>query len=152
MFSRACVCPTFGRGVPPSADWGGCVSPSTPSFLPGGTPILPNGGGGVPPAFQTRTGLDGGTPPPPLGLDGTNTPPSTPPSGDRAVALWAVCLLRSRRRTFFRVPSRTGKTGKPGKLREVFPVREKSGNFKMLLKSQGKVREFWSSQGKVREI
>ena len=43
-------------------------------------------------------------------------------------------------------------TGKPGKLSEVFPVREKSENFKMLPKSQGKVREFLSSQGKVREI
>ena len=28
-----------------------------------------------------------------------------------------------------RVPTHTGKTGKPGKMRKVFPVREKSGNF-----------------------
>ena len=50
-----------------------------------------------------------------------------------------------------RVPTRTGKTVKPGKMREVFPVREKSGNFKILPKSQGEVREFCMSQGKVRE-
>ena len=50
--------------------------------------------------------------------------------------------------TQIRVP--TG-TGKPGKTREVFPVREKSGNFKILPESQGKVREFSVSQGKVRE-
>ena len=50
-----------------------------------------------------------------------------------------------------RVPTHTGKTGKPGKIREVFPVREKSGNFKILPESQGKVREFCMSQGKVRE-
>ena len=35
------------------------------------------------------------------------------------------------------VSTHTGKTGKPGKMREVFPVREKSGNFKILPKSQG---------------
>ena len=35
-------------------------------------------------------------------------------------------------------------------MREVFPVREKSGNFKILAESQGKVREFWLSEGKVR--
>ena len=34
----------------------------------------------------------------------------------------------------FRVP--TG-TGKPGKMRQLFPVREKSGNFEKILKSQG---------------
>ena len=34
-------------------------------------------------------------------------------------------------------------------MREVFPVREKSGNFKILPKSQGKVREFCMSQGKL---
>ena len=33
-------------------------------------------------------------------------------------------------------------TGKPGKMRQLFPVREKSGNFEKVLKSQGKVREF----------
>ena len=40
-------------------------------------------------------------------------------------------------------------TGKPGKMRQLFPVREKSGNFEKILKSQGKVREFWVSQGKL---
>ena len=37
----------------------------------------------------------------------------------------------------FRGPTCTGKIGKPEKLREVFPVREKSGNFKILPKSHG---------------
>ena len=41
-----------------------------------------------------------------------------------------------------RVPTDTGKPGKPGKMRQLFPVREKSGNFEKTLKSQGKVREF----------
>ena len=40
---------------------------------------------------------------------------------------------------FCRVPT---DTGKPGKMRQLFPVREKSGNFEKILKSQGKVREF----------
>ena len=40
-------------------------------------------------------------------------------------------------------------TGKPGKMREVFPVRKKSRNFKILPESQGKVREFCMSQGKL---
>ena len=38
-----------------------------------------------------------------------------------------------------------------GKLREIFAIRETSGNFKILRESQGKVREFWSSQGNVSE-
>ena len=42
----------------------------------------------------------------------------------------------------YRVPTDTGKPGKPGKMRQLFPVREKSGNFEKLSKSQGKVREF----------
>ena len=50
-----------------------------------------------------------------------------------------------------RVPTHTRKTGNPGKMREVFPVREKSGNFRISPESQGKVREFSISQGKVRE-
>ena len=41
--------------------------------------------------------------------------------------------------TVSRVPT---DTGKPGKMRQLFPVREKSGNFEKILKSQGKVREF----------
>ena len=41
-----------------------------------------------------------------------------------------------------RVPTGTGNPGKPGKMRQLFPVRENSGNFEKILKSQGKVREF----------
>ena len=41
--------------------------------------------------------------------------------------------------TNYRVPT---DTGKPGKIRQLFPVREKSGNFEKIIKSQGKVREF----------
>ena len=41
-----------------------------------------------------------------------------------------------------RVPTGTGKHGIPGKMRQLFPVREKSGNFEKMSKSQGKVREF----------
>ena len=37
----------------------------------------------------------------------------------------------------FRVPTQTGKSGKPGKMGRHFPVREKSGNFEQT----GKVRE-----------
>ena len=49
----------------------------------------------------------------------------------------------------FRVSTPTGKIGKPGEFREVFPVREKPENFQILSESQGKVRIFWSSQGKL---
>ena len=46
-----------------------------------------------------------------------------------------------------RVPTRTGKTGKPGKMGRHFPVREKSGNFEQT----GKVREnhtkYWKIEG-----
>ena len=38
------------------------------------------------------------------------------------------------------VPTRTGKQGKPGKMRSHFPLREKSGNFV----KTGKVKEFYS--------
>ena len=40
------------------------------------------------------------------------------------------------------VPTRTGK---PGKMRKLFPVREKSGNFEQT----GKVREFCPNTGKA---
>ena len=47
----------------------------------------------------------------------------------------------------FRVPTRTGKTGKHGKMGRHFPVREKSGNFEQT----GKVREnhtkYWKTEG-----
>ena len=42
------------------------------------------------------------------------------------------------------VPTWTGKTGKPGKMRKLFPVREKLGNFEQT----GKVREFYSKYWK----
>ena len=41
-------------------------------------------------------------------------------------------------------------TGKPGKMRQLFPVREKSGNFgKKSGKSQGILNESGKSQGKL---
>ena len=46
----------------------------------------------------------------------------------------------------FRVLTGTGKPRIPGKMKGVFPVWEKSGNFKILAESYGKVGE---SQGKV---
>ena len=46
----------------------------------------------------------------------------------------------------YRVPTHTGK---PGKMREVFPVREKSGNFKIIPKSQGILYESGKSQGNL---
>ena len=47
-----------------------------------------------------------------------------------------------------RVPTRTGKTGKPGKIGRHFPVREKSGNFEQT----GKVRENHTKYWKTEEI
>ena len=41
------------------------------------------------------------------------------------------------------------KTGKPGKMREVFPVREKSGNFRISPESQGIFYQSGKSQGKL---
>ena len=49
---------------------------------------------------------------------------------------------------YFRVPTRTGKTGKPAKMGRHFPVREKSGNFEQT----GKVRENHTKYGKSRGI
>ena len=48
-----------------------------------------------------------------------------------------------------RVPTHTGKTGKPGKMREVSPVREKSGNFRISPESQGIFYQSGKSQGKL---
>ena len=45
-----------------------------------------------------------------------------------------------------RVPTHTRKTGKPGKMREVFPVRKKSGNFRISPESQG----IFYQSGKIR--
>ena len=36
-----------------------------------------------------------------------------------------------------RVPTDTGKPGIPGKMRQLFPVREKSGNFEKNVKKSG---------------
>ena len=47
-----------------------------------------------------------------------------------------------------RVPTDTGKPGKPGKMRQLFPVREKSGNFEKILKSPGKSQGILSESGK----
>ena len=53
------------------------------------------------------------------------------------------CVLETNKH---RVPTRTGK---PGKMEKLFPVREKSGNFMQT----GKVREiwtkYWKSQGNL---
>ena len=49
---------------------------------------------------------------------------------------------------FYRVPTWTGKTGKPGKMGRHFPVREKSGNFEQT----GKVRENHTKYWKTEEI
>ena len=82
MFSLCA--PRWGRT--PSGWQGGCPHPSRfggipPSFLTGDTPILP----------------DGGTPPV---RTGWGYPPGDR-AAERALATrWAVCLLRSRRRTF----------------------------------------------------
>ena len=46
----------------------------------------------------------------------------------------------------YRVPT---DTGKPGKMRQLFPVREKSGNFEKMSKSQGILNESGKSQGKL---
>ena len=48
--------------------------------------------------------------------------------------------------TDHRVPT---DTGKPGKMRQLFPVREKSGNFEKMSKSQGILNESGKSQGKL---
>ena len=85
----------------------------------GGYPILPMGGtpipgqdGGIPPSPVQDGGRGnpllrsrmGGVPHPRSGLGSTwGTPHWVPPverSGHRAATRWAVCLLRSRRRTF----------------------------------------------------
>ena len=42
----------------------------------------------------------------------------------------------------YRVPTGTEKPGIPGKMRQLFQVREKTGNFEKMSKSRGKVREF----------
>ena len=45
---------------------------------------------------------------------------------------------------FFRVPTRTGKSGKMGKY---FPVREKSGNFEQTRKVRENHTKYWKTPG-----
>ena len=52
----------------------------------------------------------------------------------------------------FRVPTRTAKTGKPGKMGRNFPVREKSGNFEPTGKVREKSGKITQNMGKVREF
>ena len=49
-----------------------------------------------------------------------------------------------------RVPTRTGKTGKPGKMGRHFPVREKSGNFEQTGKVREKSGKTTQNTGKLR--
>ena len=51
-----------------------------------------------------------------------------------------------------RVPTRTGKTGKPGKMGRHFPVREKSGNFEQTGKVREKSGKTTPNTGKLREF
>ena len=69
----------------------------------------------------------------------------------KAIAEIIVTFLSAYCRTVHRVPTRTGKTGKPGKMERHFPVREKSGNFEQTGKVREKVREnhtkYWKTEG-----
>ena len=49
-----------------------------------------------------------------------------------------------------RVPTQTGKTGKPGKMGRHFPVREKSGNFEQTGKVREKSGKTTQNTGKLR--
>ena len=51
-----------------------------------------------------------------------------------------------------RVPTRTGKTGKPGKMERHFPVREKSGNFEQTGKVREKSGKTTQNTGKLRKF
>ena len=55
-------------------------------------------------------------------------------------------------RNYHRVPTRTGKTGKPGKMGRHFPVREKSGNFEQTGKVREKSGKTIQNTGKLREF
>ena len=52
----------------------------------------------------------------------------------------------------YRVPTRTGKTGKPGKMGRHFPVREKSGNFEQTGKVRERSGKTTQNTGKMREF
>ena len=51
-----------------------------------------------------------------------------------------------------RVPTRTGKPGKPGKMERHFPVREKSGNFEQTGKVREKSGKNTQNAGKLRKF
>ena len=51
-----------------------------------------------------------------------------------------------------RVPTRTAKPGKPGKMGRHFPVREKSGNFEQTGKVREKSGKITQNTGKLREF
>ena len=51
-----------------------------------------------------------------------------------------------------RVPTRTGKPGKPEKMGRHFPVREKSGNFEQTGKVREKSGKITQNTGKLREF
>ena len=53
---------------------------------------------------------------------------------------------------YYRVPTWTGKTGKPGKMGRHFPVREKSGNFEQTGKVREKSGKITPNTGKLREF
>ena len=59
------------------------------------------------------------------------------------------CVKHKRR---IRVPTRTGKTGKPGKMGRHFPVREKSGNFEQTGKVREKSGKTTQNTGKLRKF
>ena len=61
-------------------------------------------------------------------------------------------LLYQFQANFTRVPTRTGKTGKPGKMGRHFPVREKSGNFEQTGKVREKSGKTTQNTGKLREF
>ena len=56
------------------------------------------------------------------------------------------------RQPWYRVPTRTGKTGKPGKMGRHFPVREKSGNFEQTGKVREKSGKITQNTGKLRKF
>ena len=62
----------------------------------------------------------------------------------------ALYELSGNNEGFCRVPTRTGKTGKPGKMGRHFPVREKSGNFEQTGKVREKSGKTTQNTGKLR--
>ena len=72
----------------------------------------------------------------------------------RLMDIFSVTLVTST--TYFhitnRVPTRSGKTGKPGKMGRHFPVREKSGNFEQTGKVREKSGKTTQNTGKLRKF